>query len=373
MKAISYTALDTFFRCPKKFKFSYVDRLMKQEFVVSPMTMGSAIHVGMSFGLMLYHNSNYELSFDELKEQLEEMFIEWRETNKPMPRMKFDEYANLVEDETSTTEFYEMVDIVKDIVYRTFVHLDINDNWRTVVHSGQPLIEYRDQVKIIGNLTESWYEDTSDVMFRFQIDWVATNLNDGLVYLIDWKSRRSFQDEEKESSISGEDFNFQMSLYQRAMQLLGVNTDATICFQISPFNPQVPVVLETKVLKDGTIKKGRVSKSNIKTDWETYSAAIIANGESPDDPYYEDMKEKLGEPQWFSPITIFRSQTELDNRWQLAKDWTKQIYSPNQEYLPAISPMCVYCSFAKLCLGKDRGYDVDEIKDREYNYKEQED
>lgn len=360
MKTISYTALDTFFRCPKKFKFSYVDRLMKQEFVVSPMTMGSAIHVGMSFGLMLYHNSDYELSFDELKEQLEEMFIEWRETNKPMPRMKFDEYGNLVEDESSTTEFYEMVDTVKDIVYRTFVHLDINNNWRTVVHNGKPLIEHRDQVQIIGDLTESWYKDTSEIVFQFQLDWVATNINDGLVYLIDWKSRRSFQDEEKESSISGEDFNFQISLYQKAMQLLGVNTDATICFQISPFNPKTP----------DTLKNGRISKSNIKTDWETYAAAIVANGESPDDPYYADMKEKLGEPQWFSPITIFRSQTELDNRWKLAQDWTRQIYAPEQQYLPAISPMCVNCSFAKLCLGKDRGYDVDEIKEREYSIKE---
>lgn len=346
---------------------------MKQEFVVSPMTMGSAIHVGMSFGLMLYHNSDYELSFDELKEQLEEMFIEWRETNKPMPRMKFDEYGNLVEDESSTTEFYEMVDIVKDIVYRTFVHIDVNNNWRTIVHNGRPLIEYRDQVEILTGGEDDLGRSLDAIMFQFQLDWVATNMHDGLIYLIDWKSRRSFQDEEKESSISGEDFNFQMSLYQKAMQLLGVNIDATICFQISPFNPQVPDVLETKVLKDGMVKKGRVSKSNIKTDWETYSAAIVANGESPDDPYYADMKEKLGEPQWFSPITIFRSQAELDNRWKLAQDWTKQIYGANQEYLPAISPMCVYCSFAKLCLGKDRGYDVDEMIEREYNYKDKED
>jgi CRISPR/Cas system-associated exonuclease Cas4 (RecB family) len=350
---ISYSALDTYLRCPKKFKFSYIDGLFKQEYQASPLTMGTAIHVGMAFGLMLYHNSDYELTFDELREQLEEMLIEWRETNKPIPRMKFDDYGNLIEDESSTIEFYEMVDIVKDIVYRTFVYLDINNNWRIVVHNEQPLIEYRDRVVL-------YMDNGLPMWFRFQIDTVMTSLNDGLTFLFDWKSRRSFQDEEKESSISGEDFNIQMSLYQKAMQLLGINIDATVCFQISPFNPKTP----------DTLKNGRISKSNIKTDWETYAAAIVANGESPDDPYYADMKEKLGDPKWFSPITIFRSQTELDNRWKLAQDWTKQIYSPTQEYLPAISPMCVNCSFAKLCLGKDRGYDVDEIKEREYSIKE---
>lgn len=381
MKVISYTALDTFFRCPKKFEFSYIDKLTRQEFVVSPMTMGSAIHTGMSYGLMLYYNSDYELSFGDLKEQLEEMFTEWRETNKPIPRMKFDDYGNLVEDETTTTEFYEMVDSVKDIVYRTFVYLDINNNWRTVIYNTQPLIEWRDEVEIVTEFlgmeyTASYYNPEpiakfENIMFQFQIDWIAKNQHDGLTYLVDWKSRRSFQDSEKEASISGEDFNFQISLYQKAMQLLGVNTDATICFQISPFNPKVPDVLETKELKDGTVKKGRVSKSNIKTDWDTYAAAIIANGESPDDPYYADMKEKLGEPQWFSPITIFRSQTELDNRWELAQQWTRQIYAVDQKYLPAISPQCVFCPFAKLCLGKDRGYDVDLIKEQEYNLKDE--
>jgi hypothetical protein len=365
-KVISYSALDTFFRCPRKYYFSYVARLVKKEFQLSPMTMGSCIHSGMSYGLILYHATEYELTLEELRDQLTAMFSNWRETNKPTPRMKVDAFGNVVEDLTTTTEFFEMVDTVNDIVYRTFKHLDIPNNWRTVEFNDKPIIEWRDEVEIIPPLYQAEFGNIakqvpdSNVMFQFQCDWVAQNLNDGLTYLVDWKSRRSFQDTDHEVSISGDDFSTQMSLYQKALQLLGIHTDATMTFQISPFNPKRPEVL----------KNGRVSKSNIKSDWETYSQVLLEQDENPDDPYYADMKERLSDTEWFSPIVLFRPQIELDTRWQDAQLWAGQIYSEQQDFLPVENTQCVFCPYAKLCLGRDRGYDIDDMIRNEYNSKD---
>jgi hypothetical protein len=311
----------------------------------------------MSYGLMLYFASDYMLTLDELKEQLQGMFIEYRETNKPEPRYKMDQYGNVVEDQSTTTEFFEMVDEAMNVVYRTFVHLDVPKNWRTVPYLTQPLIEFRSEVEILTGGEDDLGRSLNAIMFQFQVDWVAKNLNDGLTYLVDWKSRKSFEDSEYESVISGETFNSQMSLYQKCLQLLGIKTDGSICFQISPYNPKIPNYLESRK---------RVSKENIKTDWQTYSETLIQYGENPDDPYYSEMKTKLGEPSWFSPITLFRSQSELDKRWEDARNWTKIIYSEKQQYLPIMNSTCKFCPFSKICIGIDNNYDIQEMINTEY-------
>lgn len=348
MNTISYTVLDVYTRCPRKYKYNYIDRLIKSEFQIGPMSLGSAIHAGMAYGLMLYHASKYTLEVDELYAQLQMFFSEWREANRPTPKMIIDQYGNIVEDST-VQDFFEMVNNAREITYRTFIHLDVNNNWRTVELNGRPIIEWRDEVKIL-----------EDIMFQFQIDWIATSIHDGLTYLIDWKSRRSFQDDEKESALSGEDHNLQMCLYAKSMQILGINVDATITYQISPYAPKVPDLIN---------KETRVSRSNIKTTWEDYKKRIIEIGDDPDDVYYADMKEKLNEIVWFKPVTIFRPQSEIDTRWGDAKRWTRQIYNDNY-FIPIESIQCAYCPFSKLCIGRARGWDVQEIMEKEYSVRE---
>lgn len=348
-KTISYSALDTYTRCPYKYHLAYNERLTKNEVEVTPATMGVVIHAGLSYGLLLYHSSDYTLEFEELYDQLEGMFFMWADQNAPDPVETIDEYGNPRTDTSLVDAFHYMVQESFQIVYRTFKHLDVNNNWRTVEWKGKPLIEFRHEVPII-----------DDVNFVFVIDWVAQDIHSGLTYVVDWKSRRTFQEDENEAAISGEDFNTQITLYQAALLSMGLETNGTITYQIAPYVPKVPEKLQNS---------DRFSRANIRSDWETYSNTLRHYGENPDDPYYAEMKDKLSNFKWWSPVTIYRSRHEIVQRWIMAQKWAQRIHSDDQ-HLKVESVMCRWCPFASICLGEDKGFDVDSIKKNEYTIRQ---
>lgn len=349
IKTVSYSALDTYQRCPYKYHLAYNERLTRGEVEVSPATMGVAIHAGLSYGLLLYHMGNYTMTFEELYEHLEDFYSLWAEQNVPDEKNELDEYGDVQVLRSHIDDFYFMVEESRQIVYRTFVHLDVPNNWRTVELDGVPLIEYRGEVPLT-------FTNDDNINLVFVIDWVAQDIHTGLQYVVDWKSRRNFQEDETETLISGEDFNTQITLYQGALWKLGIKTHGTITYQIAPYVPKIPVRLQNSV---------RFSKSNIKTDWDTYAETLIQGGENPHDEYYADMKEKLGNMKWWQPVTIFRTPEEIANRWQTAKKWALRIHTdgihPKTE-----SVMCRFCPYNQICIAEDRGFDTDIIKRMEY-------
>lgn len=351
---VSYSAIDTYTRCPRKYKLSYIDGLTRAQYEATPASLGSAIHAGIAFGLNWFHNTGYDGSngnLQSLSQALSSFFEAWAEANAPDVEYTVTPDGAMVEDTEAQNKFHVMVNDAFLITLRTLDHLDVPNNWRTVELDGQPLIEYN-------NTIDLYRDPYFSAGLTFQVDWVATNVQSGLTYVVDWKSRKTFQPDEYEQAIGGEDFNFQISLYAAAMKRLGVTVNGTITYQIAPYVPEWPSL----------IKNGRVSKANIRSDWDTYRAAVIANNEDPDDEYYAEMREKLNKQVWWSPVTIYRSEAELLNRWEVAERWAIKIWE-DDEYLPVESIMCRLCPFAKLCIGYDRELDIDSIRQMEYTTK----
>lgn len=352
---VSYSALDTYQQCPKKYDWSYNHKLTRAQYEATPASLGTAIHAGLAFGLNWYHATGYDGSTENaaaLGAALDAFFKDWSEANEPEAGYHVTPDGDIIEDTSAQVAFKDMADAAYVITLRTLDHLDVPHNWRTVELDGKPLIEHYDTV----DLGPAW----GDVQptLTFQIDWVARNLHNDMLYVIDWKSRKSFQPAEYEQAIGGEDFNTQITLYAAAMRLAGLNIAGTITYQIAPYVPETPA----------RIKNGRLSRANIRSDWAAYSAAIRANGEDPNDPYYDEMREKLAHQVWWSPVTIYRSDHELETRWQRANQWAKRMYE-DSSYLASENIMCRTCPFARLCIGVDRNLDLDSIIGMEYTKK----
>lgn len=348
---VSYSGISTFQQCPRKYKWSYIEGLSRATYEATPASLGSAIHAGIAFALNWYHSTGYDGSNENtaaLFAALDDFFISWRDANSPDVGYNVSYEGDMLEDTTSKDKFEVMVNEAFVITLRTIEHLDVPKNWRTVELNGQPLIEYKNTIGL---------GEKSSI--TYQIDWVAHSLQNDMTFVVDWKSRKTFQPSEMEQALGGEDFNFQISLYAAALAREGVPTHGTITYQIAPHSPDWPAI----------IKNGRVSKANIRTDWPTYQRAIVVNNENPDDEYYAEMQEKLSKQVWWSPVTIYRSEVELKNRWGWAIGWASRM-SEDTEYLPVENIMCRMCPFAKLCIGVDRELDVDSIKEMEYTVKQ---
>lgn len=358
---VSYSAIDTYQRCPRKYQWAYQEGWTKATYEASPASLGSAIHAGIAFCLHWFHQTGYDGNEENLRTMqafLHEFFEDWAEVNAPEEIIIITSDGETITDGAARQEFFQMVDNAMVITLRTLDHLDVPNNWRTVELDGKPLIEYKDTVHLGSHLLTVEPLRELETTLTFQIDWVAQHIQTGMVYVVDWKSRKTFQPNEYEQAIGGEDFNFQISLYAAAMEGLGVHVNGTITYQIAPYVPEWPVL----------IKNGRVSKANIRSDWATYSAAVRANNESPADPYYEDMREKLDKQVWWSPVTIYRSEYELNKRWEWAQHWAYVMWDDAYS-LPVENIMCRMCPFAQLCIGVDRDLDLDSIKEMGYTKK----
>lgn len=346
-RTISYSEIAAFQRCQYQHHLGYVEGYKKVRTEVGASALGTVVHVAIAAALLWYHNNDYKDDKDAVLAVILDVVRRWSDENKPDSPIIVDEDGLLVDFSEAEQEWIRSVDEAAAIAYRTVMHLDIPTNWRTVVDSsGIPLIEYRLEHPIGDN-----YD------YVGVIDWVATDINRGITYIVDWKTRRNFQDDEN-AYLSGEDFNVQLSLYQYALNDRGANVQGSIIYQISSRLPEIPDLT----------KQGRVSKAKIKSDWPTYRQAVIDYGLDPDD--YLDMKEQLDAIEFWRPVTHYRGQKEITSRWVTMLGWAKLIAEYDGEPLKNENVTCVFCPFAQICLAEDKGFDVQYMIEDRYTKRE---
>lgn len=335
--------------CPVKHRLSYLERLRKKAWTQSNrIDIGSIVHMALEYALSAYYNTSYLITLDEVYAVVDDAIDSYDQEKKPKV-LEFGELDGYHWDnQKEVDEWNETINTARGISKRTIRYLDVPNNWRTesITIDGKivPLIEFSFEYPLV--------EDRNMIG---RIDWVARNIKDGQIYLIDWKTRGKFTEA---FAVGGENMNLQMSIYQYVLNSLGVDVFGTLTYQIKSTIPKQP---------DKTLK-GRLSKSNITTDWETYRQAILDNGELEDDPYYEEMRIKLqiaDFDQWWLPVTVIRSRKELESRWNTVKKIAKKMVEDTD---PAKyeSQRCMYCPFFSICLGEDNGEDVEFIKVNEY-------
>lgn len=346
-RTVSYSEISSFQRCEYQHFLNYRQGYRRQREQIGASATGIIVHVALAAALKWYHDNDYKQDLDAVLGVILSTVKTWSEEHRPEMPIVIDEEGMIVDFSDAVELWVKSVDEAAAIAYRTIVHLDVPNNWRTAVDpSGEPIIEYRLE-----------YPMLKDVLYVGYVDWVAKDLRNGVTYVIDWKTRQKFQDDET-SIISGEDFNVQLSLYQYALTRMDIPVSGAIIYQIFSGLPEIPELTQ----------KGKVSRAKIKSDWLTYRQAVIDYGLDPEE--YEDMRPQLDAIEFWRPVTHYRGEFELKSRWLEASRWAERVLeADNRPALKHENVMCRFCSFAQICLGEDKGYDVDHLIEERYTVK----
>ena len=321
---LSFSQISTYLRCRQTWRYIYQENLAPRV-DARPLSLGSAVHMGLAAALRECHCGQMSVE-DGVRKGVES----WRE--RELAR------DDLFEEEIEA--IHQVAADAEQLAIRTLHKLPI-DEWETVTDpAGIPMIEYHFTVPLKG-----WGG------FHGYIDWVGRHKPTGQVWLVDWKVRGSFQPYE------AEEVNLQNAAYQYAIfRILRKSPVGTITFQISNKPPAKP-----KLNKDGTM-----SRALIKTDWETYKAALLEAGLNPDD--YLDMAEKLSTVEFFRPAKEYRTLDTVRRVWkEVVEPTAREIRRSTKIVVRNLGHRtCNGCAYRQLCLAELAGEDTEYIRETHY-------
>ena len=321
---LSFSQISTYLRCHQEWWYAYQENLVPR-MDARPLSLGSAVHMGLATALREYHCSRMSVE-DGVRKGVES----WKE--QELAR------GDLFEEEIEAV--HQVAVDAEQIAIRTLRKLPI-DEWETVTDpAGIPMIEYHFTIPLKG-----WGG------FHGYIDWVGWHKPTGQIWLVDWKVRKSFQPHE------AEEVNLQNAAYQYAIfRVLRKPPVGTITFQISGKPPAKP-----KLNKDGTM-----SRALVKTDWETYKVALLEAGLNPDD--YLDMAEKLSTVEFFRPVKEYRTLDTVHRVWkEIIEPTAREIRRSNKIVVRNLGHRtCNGCAYRQLCLAELGGEDAEYIRETHY-------
>lgn len=153
--------------------------------------------------------------------------------------------------------------------------------WETLTYQDAPAVELELCVPFGG-------EDTH---LQAHIDWVARSRESGRTYIIDHKTSKHRMGDQ-----GWAEFDLQLALYRKACALAGIEVDGAMLHQMctAPPSPVEPLKRPKKGQRRFSVAK------NLRTDWDTYRAALLAHGENPAD--YTDVESMLEDQCAKSPF-----------------------------------------------------------------------
>ncbi len=353
---VSYSALSAYMSCEFKSALSTQFEPVEK---ARPLVLGTLVHLGLSVALEKMARVNYDyIPYADIARVIDDYINANRTVKIPIVF----EGLTIVDD--NSIDYEELRANAYDVVVRTINHLELGKRWIVALDGeGNPIIERRFQVPMIENPA---------IDFVMVVDTILVEPETGEAWVVDWKVRKSMQNDllTSNSGTARDDFNVQVSLYQKALQPLlkgyGYYLNGAIVYQISDRLPETP-----KLNKTAPGKPLVMSRSKIKTDWETYSTTLIEHGIDPAD--YKDMESALADVVFWQPLYIRQVATEVNNRWELMKRWAIRLYNfrnSDIEPLRHISAGCQFCDFARVCMGIDRNHDVSVILATDYKKRE---
>lgn len=321
---LSYSRLMEYNNCGYRWNLRYMRKIQRRT-ESRPMTLGSAVHVGMQ---AVFSGEDFKKAINLWKHQNLE--------NQIIPVLHEDiESVN----EEITAMYEEVSQTAEEIVERTLKYFS-PDDWEVVVKDGKRMVEVH---------FESFVFD--GIMYQGFVDLIATEKATGQNWLIDYKVRKTLQPD------SDEEVNLQMASYQYLAKKAGIDTVGTIAVQILAKPNSKP-----KINKDGSM-----SKAKIATDWFTYKQALIENGLNPAD-YEEEMKSKL-DSDFVRQSRAYRSAEEVQNIWdEIIRNMVVNYYSFIPTFRKPNSMNCKTCWAREFCLEELRGQNVDHLLENQYQY-----
>ncbi len=307
-------------RCRYRWHLRY-RRQVERRGVTRPLDLGSAVHAGLAGAIRA---RTTQAGIDSVVLWLNDWLAE--------------RIGQTLSDETITA-VQEVRDTAIAIVIRTVDDLNFS-RWRTVfLNKNVPLIEHKLSMPFLPDLP--WYGTA---------DWVAEDLQDGGVWVIDFKVRKVLQPPENE------DTDLQLPSYQTLLAHHGIATVGAIKMQILARD-----YAEPELLKSG---KG-LSKQRIATTWDRYRQAIEAHGFDPAD--YTDMPQKL-DVEFFRETRLYRNPRELQSLWENVITPAAKLMQKSKtqvRHLEAGLP-CTGCWAKNFCVAELRLEDTDFLLATQY-------
>lgn len=344
-KSISYTRVNTYSVCPRKYYLSYIRGLRRQREGATPQKKGELFHLAMKsvlLGIYEYQTMNQTPDYKALFVQAERLLLDTVSQYEPL--------ATFVEAPQSEVEDSEEPIIYLNFGWDDFVHEVMVIVKRTVRRligyqiesiNGVPLIEYEVHYSYRG------YE------FVGIVDAVLVD-EFGVRKLFDWKLTSRFKD------YAVERVNHQLALYQYILEkAYGISVPVGVLYQVKSSPPSIP-----SMNKPVGNKPAAVSRKKINTDWESYSAFVLANGLDPAD-YEDEMRPKLQYAEFYRPVEVSRSPQTLQRIWDVFIKRAK-IIDKDTEFLGVYAYPCQQCQFKTWCAAELHGNYPEELIGTEY-------
>lgn len=327
---LSVSQMLSFMKCRKAWQYSYEKNLTPR--IERPyLTIGKLCHQGMQGAWTAYaYGNTIEESIRQGIARMRAYFNRYKET------------VVLLEEEVP---IIEQLLVDSEVIFTNAFNDFDPTRYKVVMLGSVPAIELHFKLPLAGTRG----------MHGF-IDLIVCDKTNNQIWLVDYKFRSSLSDN------NDEQFNLQNTVYLKAARMLGIHCTGSMTYQYLNTPPSIPSVN----------KNGTVSRAKIKTTWAQYAAFCEAVGQDPND-YAEEMIPKLAEIEWFRATKEIRSDEMVDMVWNsVVRPTASEIVRKSKKCVPSMHPMnCRMCSFADVCQGELRGYDVQYIIDAEFMDKAQ--
>lgn len=335
---VSVSQILQWLRCRRQWEYSHVDGLSPR--VERPyLTVGKMCHAGMHAAMeraWMRQRGGVRASFDELMDAgLRAVVDEW---DSHMVSTDFlDEEVPLQED---------LLDDAREVFSQALRDFR-PERWEPVtVGDGVtefPALELHFLMPCEGSAGMHGY-----------IDAVLRDRLTGYTWCVDYKFRRSLQDDDEEQ------YNLQNAVYMRACERMGIPVTGTLTWQHLSTPPADPAITA----------KG-VSRARIRTTWDRYRRFLLRQGLDPAD--YAEMEDKLATIEWCRETLELRSAETVDRIWDeivvpAARGIAESRIGGNARSMYAFN--CRACAYRELCQAELRGYDADYVRKAQFVRKE---
>ncbi len=210
-----------------------------------------------------------------------------------------------------------------------------------------------EQYECIGAELEIKVELVISVGLVGHIDAVLRDKETGEIWIVDYKTRTKFKDDEEEL------YNLQLSLYTKMLESrLGCKIAGTMIWQVSNRLEESP-----RMLKSGTM-----SREKINCSWDKYKKCLLEKGLDPAD--YFDMQRKLDLKSEFSCLVNRKDPMIIDTIFNETIDILFSMRDNNIKHRNLIPNNCNFCDYKKICRAELSGMSTDLILKNNYKRRE---